>query len=316
MRIGHARVIGRDGASAYLAAMSTRKNPKKPNSVWQPWRERNGRFSWFRTAVVVAVCLPGLATAAQYYAGYFPVRPITEIIHATGLWTIRLLMIALAVTPLRQAFRWPRLAAVRRVIGVAAFSYAVLHLTFYAADNMFNLGKVVSEIALRIYLTIGFAALLILGALALTSTDGALRRMGGAAWIRLHRWVYLAGVLATVHYFMQSKLAVGEPLVVAGLFVWMMAYRVVLWTAGTGRASGLPALAGLGAFAAVATGLGEAAYYHFVVHAPFVRILQADFHWRSGIRPAWVVLGIMMAVVLAAAFRQWQRTRQAVPASA
>ncbi len=71
--------------------------------------------------------------------------------------------------------------------------------------------------------------------------------MGGPAWIRLHRWIYLAGVLATIHYFMQSKLAVGEPLVVAGLFVWMMLYRVVLWTAGTERASGLPVIAGLGA---------------------------------------------------------------------
>jgi sulfoxide reductase heme-binding subunit YedZ len=294
---------------------NTRKTARK-TVPWQPWRERNGQFSWFRAAVLAGVCLPGIVTAIQYYGGYFPVRPLTEIIHATGLWTIRLLMIALAITPLRQAFRWPRLVVVRRMVGVAAFAYAALHLGFYAADNMFDLGKVASEIALRIYLTIGFAALLILGALAVTSTDNALRRMGGSNWIRLHRWVYLAGVLATVHYFMQSKLVVSEPLVVAGLFVWMMAYRLVLWTAGSDRASALPVVAGLGAFAAVVTGLGEAAYYHFASHAPFLRVLQADFQWRSGIRPAWVVLGIMMAVVLATAFRQWRRTRQAALASA
>ncbi|HVZ14187.1 MAG TPA: ferric reductase-like transmembrane domain-containing protein [Bauldia sp.] len=295
--------------------MAKQDNRKKP-VPWQPWRERNGQFSWFRAAVLAALCLPGIATVLQYYAGYFPVRPLTEIIHATGLWTIRLLMIALAITPLRQALRWPRLVVVRRMVGVAAFAYAAVHIAFYAADNMFDLGRVASEIALRIYLTIGFAALLILGALALTSTDAALRRRGGPAWIRLHRWVYLAGVLATVHYFMQSKLAVGEPLVVAGLFVWMMLYRLVLWTAGSERAGAFPTVAGLGALAGIATGLGEAAYYHLVAHAPFLRVLAADFHWRSGIRPAWVVLGIMTAVVLATAFRQWRRTRQAALASA
>ncbi|HVM85959.1 MAG TPA: protein-methionine-sulfoxide reductase heme-binding subunit MsrQ [Candidatus Binatia bacterium] len=293
---------------------SKAKNSKKAG--WAPWQERNGSFSWFRAATLLAVCLPGIVTLVQYYAGYFPVRPITEIIHATGLWTIRLLMIALVVTPFRQAFRWPRLVVVRRMIGVAAFSYVALHLTFYAADNMFNLYKVGSEIVLRIYLTIGFAAVLILGALALTSTDGMLRRMGGAAWIRLHRWVYVAGVLACIHYFMQSKLNVSEPLVVAGLFVWMMLYRLVMWTTTPERAGALGTLAGLGVLAALATGFGEAAYYHLVVHAPFWRVLQADTNFHAGIRPAWYVLGITMAVVVAAALRQWQRARQAALAAA
>jgi sulfoxide reductase heme-binding subunit YedZ len=311
METRHAGVIGQAGGDAYLPAMA-----KSKTIPWQPWRERNGQFSWFRAAVLAALCLPGVVTLIQYYAGYFPVRPLTEIIHATGLWTIRLLMIALAITPLRQALRWPRLVVVRRMVGVAAFAYAVSHITFYAADNMFDLGKVVSEIALRIYLTIGFATLLILGALALTSTDAALRRMGGANWIRLHRWVYLAGVLATIHYFMQSKLVVSEPLAVAGLFVWMMLYRLVLWSAGSDRAGALPTVAGLGVAAAAVTGLGEAAYYHFVSHASFLRVLEADFHWRSGIRPAWVVLGIMTGVVLVTGFRQWRRSRQAALASA
>jgi sulfoxide reductase heme-binding subunit YedZ len=277
-----------------------------------PWRERNGSFSWFRTAILVAVCLPGVVTATQYWSGYFPVRPITEIIHATGLWTIRLLMISLAVTPFRQSFRWARLVTVRRMIGVAAFSYAVLHLGFYAADNMFNLYKVVSEIALRIYLTIGFATLLILGALALTSTDGMVKRLGGKAWQRLHRWIYLAGLLACVHYFMQSKLNVSEPLVVAGLFLWMMAYRLVFWLGSSERAAALSTLAGLGVLASLATAFGEAAYYHFKTNAPFLRVLQADFNFHAGIRPAWVVLGITMVIVITAAFRQWQRSQAAL----
>jgi sulfoxide reductase heme-binding subunit YedZ len=281
-----------------------------------PGRERNGSFSWFRAAILLAVCLPGIVTAIQYFAGFFPVRPITEIIHATGDWTIRLLMISLAVTPFRQSFRWPRLVTVRRMIGVAAFSYAALHVSFYAADNMFNLYKVVSEIALRIYLTIGFAALLILGALALTSTDGMVKRLGGRAWARLHRWIYVAGVLACIHYFMQSKINVSEPLVVAGLFLWMMAYRLVYWLAGSERAAALSTLAGLGVLATLATAFGEAAYYHFKSNAPFLRVLAADLNFHAGIRPAWVVLGITMTIVVVAAFRQWQRSRGTALASA
>jgi sulfoxide reductase heme-binding subunit YedZ len=281
-----------------------------------PWRERNGSFSWFRAAILLAVCLPGMVTAIQYFAGYFPVRPITEIIHATGLWTIRLLMIGLAVTPFRQSFRWARLVTVRRMIGVAAFSYAVLHLVFYAADNMFDLYKVAGEIALRIYLTIGFAALLILAALALTSTDGMVKRLGGKAWARLHRWVYAAGLLACIHYFMQSKQNVSEPLVVAGLFLWMMAYRLVYWLSSAERAAALPTLAGLGVLSALATALGEAAYYHFKSNAPFLRVLEPNLTFQAGIRPAWVVLGIVTAVVIIAAWRQWQRSRQGALASA
>ena len=284
--------------------------------MWAPWRERNGSFSWFRATVLLAVCLPGLVTAIQYTAGFFPVRPITEIIHATGLWTIRLLMISLAVTPFRQSFRWARLVTVRRMIGVAAFSYVVLHLTFYAADNMFDLYKVVSEIALRIYLTIGFAAVLILGTLALTSTDGMVKRLGGKAWQRLHRWIYAAGLLACIHYFMQSKLNVSEPLVVAGLFLWMMAYRLVFWLSSSERAAALSTLAGLGGVASLATAFGEAAYYHFRTHAPFLRVLEADLNFHAGIRPAWVVLGVTMTIVVVAALRRWQRSRGAALASA
>jgi sulfoxide reductase heme-binding subunit YedZ len=280
------------------------------------WRERNGRFSWFRAAVLLALCLPGMVTAIQYYAGYFPVRPITEIIHATGLWTIRLLMISLAVTPFRQSLRWPRLVTVRRMIGVAAFCYAVTHLTFYAADNTFHMEKVISEIALRIYLSIGFAALLILGTLALTSNDTMLKRLGGKAWQRLHRWVYAAGLLAVIHYFMQTRLNVSEPLVVAGLFIWMMSYRLIFWRNGSERAAALPTLIGLGIVASLATGFGEAAYYHFVFNAPFLRVLQADLHFAHGPRPAWVVLGISIGIVIAATWRQWQRTRKPALAAA
>jgi sulfoxide reductase heme-binding subunit YedZ len=142
------------------------------------------------------------------------------------------------------------------------------------------------------------------------------KRLGGKAWQRLHRWIYAAGVLACIHYFMQSKLNVSEPLVVAGLFLWLMGYRLVYWLGSSERAAALSTLAGLGVFATLATGLGEAAYYHFRTHAPFLRVLEADLNFHAGIRPAWVVLGIGTAIVLVAALRQWQRGRRAALASA
>jgi sulfoxide reductase heme-binding subunit YedZ len=327
METDHRPVIGRGHRCAYLVglhragsvmtpiATAAPKRPRTP-APWALWRERNGSFSWLRALTLAAVCAPGIVTLVQYYAGAFPARPITEIIHATGLWTIRLLVISLAVTPFRQALRWPRLQTVRRMIGVAAFSYAVLHLVFYAADNMFDLGKVASEIVSRIYLVIGFSALLIMGALALTSTDAWVRRMGGRDWSRLHRWAYPAAALAAAHYFMQVKLNISEPLVVAGLLVWLLGYRIVLWTGSPERAASLPVMAGLAIAAALATALGEAVYYQILHPGAFLKVLQADLTLRAGIRPPWVVLGILTAVVLTAAFRRWRRSREAAAVAA
>ena len=98
--------------------------------------------------------------AVAYGLDLLGARPVNEAIHQIGLWTIRWIFLALAVTPLRQILQWPRLIAVRRMIGVAAFVYAMIHFTLYTADQAFDVGKVASEIALRVYLTIGFTALL------------------------------------------------------------------------------------------------------------------------------------------------------------
>src|SRR5262245_33712420 len=125
-----------------------------------PFVDYGGRWSPLKTAVFVALFVPGALTATDYLQGNLGPRPMTEVIHSLGLWALRFLFIALAITPLRHILAWPRLILVRRMIGVAAFAYAAVHLVAYAADQMFDLAKVASEIVLRIYLTIGFAALL------------------------------------------------------------------------------------------------------------------------------------------------------------
>ena len=122
------------------------------------------------------------------------------------------------MTPLRRIARFNLLVDVRRMIGVGAFVYAASHISLYFADQMFDVWKVASEIVRRLYLTIGFTALLGLTALAVTSTDGMVRRLGGKRWQRLHNVVYGIGLLALIHYFQQTKADVSVPTFAAGLF--------------------------------------------------------------------------------------------------
>src|SRR4030095_1145108 len=131
---------------------------------------------------------------------------------------------SLSTPPRLRLLLWPRLMQVRRMVGVAAFAYAAVHLALYVADEAFDLRKVAVEIVLRIYLAIGFVSLLVLTAMAVTSTDGMVRRLGGGGrWRRLHQLVYGAALLSVVHFFMQTKFNVSEPWVMAGLFAWLMA---------------------------------------------------------------------------------------------
>src|SRR5713101_2841032 len=160
-----------------------------------PWKDYSGRTSPLKLVVFVALFAPALWTALSFFLGWLQPQPFTA--------AIQQIFIALAITPLRGIVQWPRLILVRRMIGVAAFAYAITHLSLYAADQKFDLAKVASEIALRIYLTIGFTAVIGLGALAATSTDGMIRRLGARRWQRLHRLVYVIALLGVVHYWMQ-----------------------------------------------------------------------------------------------------------------
>src|SRR5205085_10698901 len=121
-----------------------------------PWQDYSGRQSPLKLAVFVALFLPGLWTGFAFGMGWLQSRPFTEALHQVGRWMLRFLFIALAITPLRQIMQWPRLILVRRMIGVAAFAYGLAHITLFVADLNFDIAKAASEIALRIYLTIGF----------------------------------------------------------------------------------------------------------------------------------------------------------------
>jgi sulfoxide reductase heme-binding subunit YedZ len=280
-------------------------------TVWRiyPWFDRNGRFSTLKLVVFLALFVPCAWTLFFYELSALGPRPLTEAIHQTGLWAIRLLMISLAITPLRRALHWPRLVLVRRMVGVTTVGYATLHLGLYIIDQAFDWRLVASEIVTRSYLSIGFLALMSLSVLAATSTDGMVRRLGGRRWRRLHQSVYVIAVLALVHYFIQSKFNVAEPTAVAGLFFWLMANRAIVWIWGEDRRPSFWSLMSLSIVAGLLTAIGEVTYYRLANGFDPWRVLAANVSWHFDRRPVWIVLAICLALTMASLFRAGRGTR-------
>ena len=255
------------------------------------WRDKRGRFSPLRAATLVLLVAPLLALIYFTATHDLGPRPRTEAIHEMGLWAFRFLLLSLFITPMRRIGRYAPLIDVRRMIGVASFCYIALHLMLYIADQMFDMGKVVSEIVLRYYLTIGFTAWLGLAVLAITSNDYMVRRLGGIRWRKLHWLVYPIAVLGAIHYFMQSKLEVFEPTVMGGIFLWLMLYRVLHWAFPRGNEFPLSVIAATWFAVGAFTFLTEAIAFWIAFGAPVLRVLAVDFDFHAGIRPGWYVWG-------------------------
>jgi methionine sulfoxide reductase heme-binding subunit len=267
-----------------------------------PWLERNGRLSTLKLLVFIGLFIPGIYISYELAAGVLGARPFIEANHQAGQWAIRFLFLSLCVTPFRRTFHWPRLLLVRRMLGVTAFAYIIAHVTLYAASEHFALLKVASEIVLRFYLTIGFVAVLGLAALAATSTDKMMRRLGIKRWQRLHRLTYFIAILGTIHFFIQAKSEVTEPTIMAGFYVWLMGFRL-LQKAWKGKDLPIWVLLLLGVGSGVLTALGEAVYFLIKVGAPIPLVLETNFMFDAGIRPAVLVTAVGLAVTIVAAMR-------------
>ena len=267
---------------------------------WALWRDRQGAFSLVRAMALAAAFAPAFWFAGRaLFIGLGP-RPITAAIHFSGDWAVRLLFATLAVTPLIVALRKPRLVALRRILGVAVFAWALVHFLLFVADKSFNLVVVAQEIIRRFYLAIGFVALVMLAALAATSTDAAVSRLGAQWWKRLHLFVYAITLLGLFHFFLQSKADVTEPTIMAGLILWVVLLRQ---PKRFGWPLSLLMIVGAGLIAGIVTALGEAAYFHWKVGAPFADVLfDADLDFSDGLRPLWwppaaaLVSAVMLAV--------------------
>jgi methionine sulfoxide reductase heme-binding subunit len=264
-------------------------------------RERSGRWSPVKIVAFVAALLPALWIAYQAATDDLGARPITEAIHQAGDWALRFLLITLAITPAQRIFHYPRVTLARRTLGVASAGYAILHFSLYVLDQHFDLLKVAREIVLRIYLTIGALGLAGLIALASTSTDAAISRLGSGRWHALHRFVYAIAVLAVVHFFIQSKLNTYEPVLMAGFLIWLLAYRALYRR--NGEVAPLHLLL-LAVGTAAVTAIGEAMLYLFTSGVDARRVLLAHFDIDMEVRPAWWVLAAGLAVAAVGFWRQ------------
>jgi sulfoxide reductase heme-binding subunit YedZ len=288
------------------------------------WRDARGRLSVLRIATLALLLWPiALAIVAWQTEIRFEARPVNDLIHRAGFWMLMFLLLSLAVTPLRRIARYGQLVDLRRMIGVGAFCYGVAHISLYILDQAFDLAHVVSEIVLRVYLTVGFTALLGLGVLAATSTDGMVRALGGLRWRRLHQLVYLIAVFALVHFFQQTKLDESVPTLVTGLFLWLAGYRLIAWR--WKRPGELPTwlLLGLSVAASALTFAGEAIGIAIKFNVSPLMVLQTAFDFDLDnldmVRPGWYVLAAGLAVVLldlACARWRTRRPRQPMPARA
>jgi sulfoxide reductase heme-binding subunit YedZ len=147
-----------------------------------------------------------------------------------GLWTLILLLSSLACTPLKLVFGWNWPIQIRKLLGLCAFTYVCLHfLVYLVLDQFFAWGEIWKDIVKRKFITVGFAAFLLLIPLAVTSTRGMVKRLGFARWKRLHRLVYVAASLGVIHFIWRVKADTREPLIYAGILLLLFAVRAVAY---------------------------------------------------------------------------------------
>lgn len=181
-----------------------------------------------KPAVWIGGLLPLAIILFVAATGGLEADPVKDVEHRTGEAVLQLLFATLAVTPLRRLTGWNWLVAARRPLGLFAFFYAVIHFFIYLGDQAFAPAYIVEDVVKHPYVTAGFAAFCLLLALALTSTKASIRRMG-KRWAKLHRAVYLAGILGVIHYVWAVKKDVEEPLMYAAVLALLLALRIPGW---------------------------------------------------------------------------------------
>lgn len=186
--------------------------------------------SALKVLVFIAALLPlaRLAAGVAYFPEWLGANPAEYITRATGDWTLRFLLITLAVTPVRELLGWNWLMRLRRMLGLYAFFYGVVHLSSYVSfDHVFQVGEILADIVKRPFITVGFAALLLMIPLAVTSTNAMLRRLGAKRWLTLHRLVYVIAPLGVLHFWWMVKRDATEPGIYAVILALLLGYRAL-----------------------------------------------------------------------------------------
>lgn len=185
---------------------------------------------WFKPVVFLACLIPLGLLGWRAYQGNLGANPIEVITHSTGDWTMRFLLMTLAITPLRKLIGLNWLVRFRRMLGLFAFFYGLLHFTTYVwLDKFFDFHAMVKDVGKRPFITAGFTGFVLLIPLAVTSTAGWIRRLGGRRWQLLHRLIYFSALAGVIHYFWLVKADLRKPLQYAAILALLMAWRVATW---------------------------------------------------------------------------------------
>jgi methionine sulfoxide reductase heme-binding subunit len=185
---------------------------------------------WTKAVVFVACLVPLAVLVWRGFHNDLTLNPVEFVEHTTGDWTLRFLVITLAISPLRKILRLPQLIRFRRMFGLFAFFYVCLHFTAYLTiDQYFAWAAMLKDIQKRPFITVGFTGFVLLIPLAITSTAGWIRRLGGKRWQLLHRAIYVTAIAGVIHYYWLVKSDVREPLMYGGILTLLMLFRVRMW---------------------------------------------------------------------------------------
>ena len=184
------------------------------------------QLALLKTALFALCLVPAVLLGRAFSLDELGANPIEALTRATGEWTLRLLLITLCVTPLRKLTGWHWLVRLRRMLGLFTFAYACTHLlTYLWLDQFFDWHAIAKDILKRPFITVGFAALVLMTPLALTSSNFAIRKLGGRRWQALHRTVYAIAMLGCIHFWWLVKKDVTEPLIYSLILAALLGVR-------------------------------------------------------------------------------------------
>ena len=187
-------------------------------------------IKWIKPPVFLLCLVPAADLVWKYFRGGLTANPIEYIRNSTGFWTLTFLCVTLSVTPLRRLLRRNELVRFRRMFGLFAFFYGFLHfITYIWLEQFFDFRAMVEDVYLRPFITAGFIAFVLLIPLAITSTSGMVRRLGGRRWQMLHRLIYLSAIAGVVHYYWKVKSDVTVPVRFGVVVAILLGYRVVVY---------------------------------------------------------------------------------------
>jgi sulfoxide reductase heme-binding subunit YedZ len=268
--------------------------------VNRPPRDGQRNVFLLKAGTLVLMLAPALWLAWQLAIGTFGRGWLGGMTYWSGLWATAILLLSLAVTPAATILRWPRVTAVRRMIGLAGLYYVLVHLVIYFALRMWDFATIANEIVMRLSLIVGVVALAGLIALGVTSLEGAFRRMGPQNWKRLQRTSYVFTGLAVLHFLLSPSLYADQYLM-SGIFLWLMAWRRLN---SRGLGSDTKALVLLTVATCLCTVAFEAAWiWGYYGYDPTFD-LRNNLDFSSEVAPVWKILAAGLLIALLAWARQ------------